>query len=1131
VVIPAIEQLFQQRCPILLLPLVVSSILSSQTISSPSAKPSSIPLATRTTVTITAGTIDPSLIGSSVNLQRYDSTAKLYQVVSSMYDDGTHGDAVAGDGIFSVALTFDEPAPFPVVLRVSAAFKGRLTRVFSSPFNLNVVGEAAPRITITSPSNLSYFNSSPITVHGTVTEQNATVEVNGVAAPVSGNAFAVSIPVLEGPNTIAAIAQNSQGASSTATIQVSLDTTPPRITIDSPFDGYVTSDPSITVTGKANDIVPGTVNDQQVQVMVNGVTAAVSNRSFQALSVPLAVGNNTIAATGIDRAGNSGEFSITVTRVQATQPHIRVVSGNNQTGPVSTALGQPLIVQLLDGLGSPIASQTVIFTVTQNNGLLNGSAGPKSVLTDSNGQAHVAWTLGSRAGSGTNLMEASVAGVPGSAIFTATGVPGMATKIVVDSGGQQTGSAGQSAPNPLIVVVTDNAHNRLASVPVTFQVVNGGGNFGGKPNVVVNTDSDGRALAILTLGPNDGIANNLVQATFQGNKGFPSAFSLNGRSPGNPAATLIKGVVLDNSNNPVLGATIRAYVQNVPAQVSAGLPPSATATSDAQGQFSIQPAPVGFVKLLVDGSSIQRPGKWPNLEYELVTVPGQINTLGQPIYLLPIDTQHQACVSNTVGGTVTLPQVPGFALTILPGSATFPGGSKAGCVSVTPVHPDKIPMVPGFGQQPKFIVTIQPAGTLFNPPAQITIPNSDALKPGEITEMYGFDHDLGMFVSIGTGTAGADGTVIKSDRGVGVVKAGWFCGGPPADAGGAGTCPNCQKCNGTACVPDPDQQNVMFSGTPPRALCVGDTKTLVAIGCPPGGSYQWSSSDSSIVSVNPTSSPKTTATGNAPGTATITVKYTVLGKTLQNSVDLNAVKILQDADLWWFNMASPANYKVNVTLTAQGASTGSFHWEVVDGTDKVNFENNATSIDITDKNTVGLKSIGASASAANVTKDVTIRLTYNGTAMCDFTTVVFAPSRLVFLRNVDLADATYGYESDLHYSIKDQFNRTLSSNVELNEHFTTGQIADFPGMNWRFPVNGGATVAPTDWFDKVQGEGATFMPTPQNPQNPLGGTKVSHWDGEWSIGSTGIGAGLQVQTNTWQKYRDHARHTNVASPP
>ncbi len=57
---------------------------------------------------------------------------------------------------------------------------------------------------------------------------------------------------------------------------------------------------------------------------------------------------------------------------------------------------------------------------------------------------------------------------------------------------------------------------------------------------------------------------------------------------------------------------------------------------------------------------------------------------------------------------------------------------------------------PGFGQQPRFIVTIQPSGAVFNPPAAITLPNVDGLGPREVTEMYSFDHDIGSFVAIGT---------------------------------------------------------------------------------------------------------------------------------------------------------------------------------------------------------------------------------------------------------------------------------------------------------------------------------------------------------------------------------------------
>src|SRR5207302_6104848 len=107
------------------------------------------------------------------------------------------------------------------------------------------------------------------------------------------------------------------------------------------------------------------------------------------------------------------------------------------------------------------------------------------------------------------------------------------------------------------------------------------------------------------------------------------------------------------------------------------------------------------------------------------------------------------------------------------GSAKFPGGSQSGCISVTPVNGDKVPMAPGFGQQPRFIVTIQPVGTTFNPPAAITLPNVDGLRPKAVTEMYSYDHDVGMFTAIGTGTVSADGSAIASNPGGGVLQAGW----------------------------------------------------------------------------------------------------------------------------------------------------------------------------------------------------------------------------------------------------------------------------------------------------------------------------------------------------------------------
>jgi len=671
-----------------------------------------------------------------------------------------------------------------------------------------------PVVTITAPANLGYLNISPTTVTGTVDDPAATVTINSIPAVVAGGTFTVALPLAEGPNIITASATTPVGGISTASVEVTLDTTPPHVTITTPADQFTTTDASVSIAGIINDIVVGTVNDTQahVTVTVDGVAqsfpAQVANRTFLAADVPLAVGTNHIRAKGFDRVGNAAEAEITVTRqAQAGDQHIRAVSGSNQSGVIGARLTQPLVVALSDALGGPVPNAPVIFKVSQNDGLIVADGGTPSataiVMTGGDGRAHVNWTLGHRAGAGGNGVEAYAVGFEGTALFNATGTQGAAGKIVIDTGNDQIGAISASLPKPFIAVVIDDGNNRLGGVPVTFTVVDGGGSFDGQTAVVVDTDSDGRAAATLTLGMQEGNANNVVQATFPSNTGFPAAFSASGRAPGEPQKTTVSGVVFDNSNAPIPGVTVRAVLTNELHSNAASVASAVVAQTDARGQFLIPGAPVGLVKLLVDGSTAQLPGVFPALEYDMVTVSGQNNTVGQPIYLLPINTDNQLCVTATSGGgTLTIPDAPGFSLTFGPNQVTFPGGSKEGCISVTVVHGDKVPMVPGFGQQPRFIVTIQPAGAVFNPPAPMTLPNVDGLRPREVTEMYSFDHDIGSFVAIGTGTVSDDGSVIRTNTGVGVLKAGWHCGGNPSATGTAAQCGECAKCDGSNCVPD-----------------------------------------------------------------------------------------------------------------------------------------------------------------------------------------------------------------------------------------------------------------------------------------------------------------------------------------
>jgi hypothetical protein len=682
-----------------------------------------------------------------------------------------------------------------------------------------------PVVAITSPTNLSYLNITPTTVTGTVDDSTATVTVNSVQAAVVGGGFSVALPLAEGPNVITASATSQAGATGTASAQVTLDTTPPHVTITSPPDGFVTTADKVSVAGSINDIVVGTVNEEQAQVTVNGEQSQVANRTFLAADVPLSVGENIIKAIGRDRVGNSVTTQITVTRQATTEPHILLVSGNNQTGAVGTTVASQLVVALKDGSGNPVPDKTVVFKVTQNDGMVStgGDAAPTVLATtDAQGEARAAWKLGMRAGAGGNSVEAYSVGFDSTAIFTATGAQGQAGKIIVDTGNDQIGVINQPLPKPLIAVVVDEGNNRLAGVPVTFTVKEGGGSFVGQSTFTVNTDSDGRAAVTLTLGMQEGNANNLVEVNFLSNASFPASFTASGRAPGDPFETTIKGVVLDNSNVPIPGVTVRAVLTNVMNSNGFAMQSADGVQTDAQGQFIIPHAPVGFVKLMVDGATATVPGTYPTLEYDMVTVAGQVNTVGGPVFLLPLNDANKLCVTATTGGgTLTIPEAPGFSLTFGPGQVTFPGGSKEGCVSVTVVHGDKVPMVPGFGQQPRFIVTIQPSGAVFNTPARITLPNVDGLRPREVTEMYSFDHDIGSFVAIGTGTVSDDGRIIASNPGVGVLKAGWHCGGDPAANGTVADCPACKLClNNTCNNTDPAQNNKKCSTTAvPLGVC------------------------------------------------------------------------------------------------------------------------------------------------------------------------------------------------------------------------------------------------------------------------------------------------------------------------
>ena len=487
--------------------------------------------------------------GSRLFVPEVTAAASVADALSGL-TGATCGDAPAVVNNSAIACA-DLLAPGANALTVTATDAAGNTATSS----LSLIYARAPSVAITSPANLAYLNLSPTTVTGTVDDATAVVNINGLNAPVSGGQFSVLLPIAEGPTIIAATATSASGATGSANLSVTLDTTPPHVSITSPPDHFLTTAETIAIAGIVNDIVVGTVNDEQAQVTVNGLPAQVANRTFLRTNVPLAPGDNVIEAVARDRVGNTVTTQITVTRDPATEPHIcrRVRQQSERRDRIAVA-----------GTPGRRAGRRVRHSGAERPGHLQGRAERRradrrsgtpqptvAVTTDSQGRAEARWTLGHRAGAGGNAVEAYAVGFDGTALFARARRQGAAGKIVVDTGNDQIGAVGQPLPKPLIAVVVDDGNNRLAGVPVTFTVLEGGGSFDGQPSLTLTSDSDGRVAATLTLGLQEGNANNVVAATFAGNAGLPAGFTASGRVPGDPAETTISGVVLDNSNEPI----------------------------------------------------------------------------------------------------------------------------------------------------------------------------------------------------------------------------------------------------------------------------------------------------------------------------------------------------------------------------------------------------------------------------------------------------------------------------------------------------------------------------------------------------------------------------------------------------
>ena len=146
----------------------------------------------------------------------------------------------------------------------------------------------------------------------------------------------------------------------------------------------------------------------------SGVTWSSSSPEVASVSSGLITGalkgTATISATS---GGLTGRVVVTV--VPGAPASITIYAGNNQSGPRSSRLSDPLCTTVLDAAGNLIVGAVVSYAVATGGGVL---ASPTSPQTDDSGIAISGlWTLGP--GAGPQTVTASSPGA-GSVTFTAT---------------------------------------------------------------------------------------------------------------------------------------------------------------------------------------------------------------------------------------------------------------------------------------------------------------------------------------------------------------------------------------------------------------------------------------------------------------------------------------------------------------------------------------------------------------------------------------------------------------------------------------------------------------------------------------------------------------------------------------
>jgi RHS repeat-associated protein len=588
--------------------------------------------------------------------------------------------------------------------------------------------------TVSPAPNAAGWNNSNVTVSFTCGD--ATSGVATCPAPVT--------VTTEGANqTVSGTAVDAAGNTASTSVAVSLDKTPPTLSITSPANGATVSSSSAAVTGTVTDALSGVSS-----VTCNGAPAIVQSGSFNC-SITLISGANTITAKATDVAGNTSSATENVTLSNAAPPVINSFSPTS--GPIGTQItltgsnftaggtGTPTVTLSQQGggsIGAPVAS----FTATSISFVIPaGAASGPVTVTAANSSAVSAASLSVVASSG----------------FSVTAGPSSASV-------QQGTSTSYS-----VTLNSSNGFSQLAKLSVI-----------GLPSGVTAAFSPAQIttgqIAILTITASAGQPTGNATLTISAAatvEGIPTTASVSAGLAVQAASTSLIGrtVESDNIETPIPAITI-TFLGVDDAGHTTGC--SGQTLSDAAGNFAftnLGSSCLGRQLVGFNGDTSTDGEKYAGVNLAYTMTAGQVT--GPELVHLPAITKAETIMvqqNASVDQVFSYSTIPGVVVTVYAGTTlTLPDGTKPNPfpMAAVLVPVDRLPDAPPptTGTLRASIVAFQPADTTSNQPVSVTFPNVVNTPPGVNMELDTLDPIVGELVKYGTGTVSSDATEIVPD--------------------------------------------------------------------------------------------------------------------------------------------------------------------------------------------------------------------------------------------------------------------------------------------------------------------------------------------------------------------------------